>query len=124
MILRIGCAGKRRSRQREVALRDAMGNTMLTLEDCIAYCDLTEEEVLAIAEHEHLPEMAAIAYGQYLLRKDEGTAQIFKIIVEDIRSAQHRNDREHVQTLLHVLHHFVRSHPEVAPAQHPWHTIF
>ena len=97
---------------------------MLTLEDCIAYCDLTKEEVLAIAEHEHMPEMAAIAYGQYLLHKDEGTAQIFRIIVEDIRSAQQQNDKQHVQTLLHVLHHFVRSHPEAAPDQHPWHTIF
>jgi hypothetical protein len=34
---------------------------MITLEDCIAFCDLTEEEVLAIAEHEHLPEIAATA---------------------------------------------------------------
>jgi len=32
---------------------------MITLEDCIALCGLTEEEVLAIAEHEHVPEMAA-----------------------------------------------------------------
>ena len=97
---------------------------MLTLEDCIAYCDLTEEEILAIAEHEHMPEMAAIAYGQYLLHQDEGKAQIFKMIAEDIRSAQNKNDRQHVQTLLHVLHHFVRTHPEAAPDQHPWHTIF
>lgn len=41
---------------------------MLSLEDCIALCDLTEEEVLAIAEHEHIPEMAATELGNYLLR--------------------------------------------------------
>ena len=34
---------------------------MITLEDCIALCGLTEEEVLAIAEHEHLPEIASTA---------------------------------------------------------------
>jgi hypothetical protein len=34
---------------------------MITLEDCIAFCGLTEQEVLAIAEHEHIPEMAASA---------------------------------------------------------------
>ena len=34
---------------------------MITLEDCIGMCGLTEEEVLAIAEHEHLPEVAAAA---------------------------------------------------------------
>ena len=32
---------------------------MLSLEDCIALCGLTEDEVLAIAEHEHIPEIAA-----------------------------------------------------------------
>ena len=32
---------------------------MNTLEDCLGLCDLTEAEVLAIAEHEHLPEIAA-----------------------------------------------------------------
>ena len=34
---------------------------MITLEDCIAMCGLTEQEVLAIAEHEHIPEIAAAA---------------------------------------------------------------
>jgi hypothetical protein len=40
---------------------------MITLEDCIGLCGLTEEEVLAIAEHEHVPEIAAAALAQYLL---------------------------------------------------------
>ena len=39
---------------------------MVTLEDCIAFCGLTEAEVLAIAEHEHVPEVAAAALAQYL----------------------------------------------------------
>jgi ATP dependent DNA ligase domain len=39
---------------------------MITLEDCIGLCGLTEEEVLAIAEHEHLPEIAATALAEYL----------------------------------------------------------
>ena len=96
---------------------------MITLEDCLAFCDLTEEEVLAIAEHEHMPEMAAIAYGQYLMNQEGGTSDICKIIVDDIRAAQQKGDRAHVQTLLHVLHHFIRSHPEAAPEQHPWHMV-
>jgi len=96
---------------------------MLTLEDCLAFSDLTEEEILAIAEHEHMPVEAAIAYGQYLLTEEHGTEEICKIIVDDIRMAQHRNDRQHILKLLHVLHHFLRSHPEAAPQQHPWHNI-
>lgn len=46
---------------------------MITLEDCIGLCGLTETEVLAIAEHEHLPEIAAAALAQYLLSKEHAT---------------------------------------------------
>ncbi len=31
---------------------------MLTFDDCLALCELTEEEIDAIAEHEHLPEIS------------------------------------------------------------------
>ena len=34
---------------------------MISIEDCIAMCGLTEQEVMAIAEHEHVPEIAAAA---------------------------------------------------------------
>jgi hypothetical protein len=44
--------------------------SMITLEDRIGLCGLTEEEVLAVAEHEHLPQVAATAFAQYLLSRD------------------------------------------------------
>jgi len=46
---------------------------MIRLEDCIGLCGLTEEGVLAIAEHEHLPEIAATALAQYLLSHEHGS---------------------------------------------------
>jgi hypothetical protein len=93
---------------------------MISLEDCIAFSGLSEDEVLAIAEHEHLPEMAAAALAQYLLHQDHGAERIRDMILDDIRDAQRRGDKAHVRTLLHVLHHFLRSHPEASPPQHPW----
>jgi hypothetical protein len=45
---------------------------MISLEDCVALSGLTEEQVLAIAEHEHLPEIAATAFAQYLLKREHG----------------------------------------------------
>ena len=93
---------------------------MITLADCVAFCGLTEEEVWAIAEHERLPEIAATAYAQYLLSRPQGTEKIRDIIVTDVRNAQRRGDRAHVLTLLHVLHHYLKSHPEAAPRVHPW----
>jgi hypothetical protein len=93
---------------------------MITLEDCIGLCGLTEQEVLAIAEHEHLPEIAATALGQYLLSKEHGSEKVRDIIVDDIRQAQRSGDKQHVLTLLHVLHHFLKTHPDAEPDQHPW----
>ena len=101
---------------------------MVTLEDCIAFCGLTEEQVLAIAEHEHLPEIAATALA-YVLPQEHASEKVRDMIVDDIRcafrgsnirQAQLRGDRKHVLTLLHVLHHFLKTHPEARPSQHPW----
>ena len=93
---------------------------MITLEDCIAFCGLTEEEVLAIAEYEHIPEIAATALAEYLLSQEHGIEKVRDMIVDDIRQAQVRGDRGHVLTLLHVLHHFLKTHPEAGPSHHPW----
>ena len=56
---------------------------MITLEDCIGLCGLTEEEVLAIAEHEQLPEIAATALAQYLLSHEHGSEKVRDMIVDD-----------------------------------------
>jgi hypothetical protein len=85
---------------------------MITLQDCIAMCGLTEAEILAIAEHEHIPEIAAAAYGEYLLKQRRGTGKIHVMIVEDIRAALRRGDREHAHELFAALQHFLSVHPE------------
>jgi hypothetical protein len=64
---------------------------MITLNDCIALCGLTEEEVLAIAENEHLPEIAATALACFL-SQERATEKIRDMIVDDIRQAQQRVD--------------------------------
>jgi hypothetical protein len=85
---------------------------MISLVDCIGLCGLTEEEVLAVAEHEHLPEMAAAALAQYLLHEAHGPERIRDMIVDDIREAMQRGDKEHAHTLLHTLCRFLECHPD------------
>jgi hypothetical protein len=85
---------------------------MITLEDCIAFCGLTEAEILALAEHEHIPEIAAAALAEYLLKQRRGPQKIHQIIVEDIRAALHRGDRAHARELFGALRHFLATHPE------------
>ena len=87
----------------------------ITLQDCIAMCGLTEQEVLAIAEHEHIPEIAAAALAQYLLSQEHGTEKICDILRDDIRAALARSDRKHAQELLMALRHFLSTHPDARP---------
>jgi hypothetical protein len=86
---------------------------MISLEDCIAMCGLTEEEVLAIAEHEHIPEIAAAALANYLMNQERGCEQIRDMIRDDIRNALRRSDREHARELLMALRHFITATPEL-----------
>jgi|EndMetStandDraft_8_1072994.scaffolds.fasta_scaffold64951_5 hypothetical protein len=44
--------------------------------------------------------------------------------VGDIRQAQQGQDKQHIVVLLHVLHHFLKAHPEALPNQHPWSGLY
>ena len=84
---------------------------MLSLTDCLALCDLSEEEVLAIAHHEHLPEIAAAELGNYLVRTPEGEMRIKSIIRDDIAEACACGDRQRELALKLMLRDFVAQHP-------------
>lgn len=84
---------------------------MLSLEDCLALCELTEEEVLAIAQHEHIPEMAAVQLGNYLVHTPEGEMHIKVIIRDDIAEAHAFGNRARELALKLVLRNFVLQHP-------------
>ncbi len=80
---------------------------MLTIEDCIALSELTEEEIDAIAEHDHLPETIAVELGAYLYHLPDGRAAIKSIIRDDIAAALAGGDRRHVAKLKLALRHFI-----------------
>jgi hypothetical protein len=88
-----------------------MGETsMLTIQDCIELSELTEDEILAIAEHEHIPEMAAVELGHYLVQTPAGEQRIHAMIVDDIEAARHEGNFERVLTLKSCLRHFLQHH--------------
>ncbi len=84
---------------------------MLSYEDCIALSGLTEDEIAAIAEHEHIPRIVAAEYGNYLCRTPGGEPRIRRMIVEDIEAARRRGDEAHVLALKLVLRKFIEEHP-------------
>lgn len=85
---------------------------MLTYEDCVALSELTEAEIAAIREHEHLPAIVAAELGAYLLHSPEGVPCLKRMILDDIEAARRRRDWEHALELRLVLRHFVLTHPE------------
>ncbi len=84
---------------------------MLTYEDCLDLCGLTEDEIDAIAEHEHTDRMHAIATAGYLARAEGGDRAIRRMIIDDIRHAQRCGNATHEQELKRVLHHYMVTHP-------------
>jgi hypothetical protein len=87
---------------------------MLTFEDCLAFCELTEEEIDAIAEHEHLPETVAVEFGSYLIHRPDGEVMIQRMIIDDIQSAHARGAFVHAAQLKQTLARFIRAHQKSA----------
>ena len=90
---------------------------MISLEDCIAMCGLDADEIAAIAEHEHVPEIEAAAIASDLLQSREGLARIRTMLVEDLRAARGRGDLRHAAEILATLRRFLHEHPEAAGSQ-------
>jgi len=83
---------------------------MLTIQDCIELSGLSEEEILAIAEHEHVPEMIAVELGNYLVQTPTGEKRIKAMIVDDIGAARTRGDHARALKLKLCLRHFLEHH--------------
>lgn len=85
---------------------------MLTFDDCLSQCHLTEEEILAIMEHEHIPAMAAMELAEYLVHSPDGRILIKAMILEDIAAAEKKGHDEEALKYKAILKHFIDTHPE------------
>ncbi len=85
---------------------------MISIEDCIAMSGLTHDEVGAIAEHEHIEQIAAAALASSLMSLEGGPAKIRNMIHEDVRAAIAHGDKAHARELVSTMRHFINEHPE------------
>ena len=85
---------------------------MLTFDDCVALCELTEDEIAAIAEHEHLPMIVAAELGNYIIHGPDGALRVKRIILDDMLAADRAGEEGRALTLKLVLRHFVERYPE------------
>jgi hypothetical protein len=85
---------------------------MISLQDCVDLCGLDEDEVAAISEHEHIPEIAAAAFASYLLKQPHGDETIRTMIIDDIHKALDEGRVRHAAELFMALRHFLEQHPD------------
>ncbi|GAA0772937.1 hypothetical protein E1180_11175 [Roseibium denhamense] len=93
---------------------------MITIQDCFGMSGLEEAEILALAEHEHISEIAAAALGAYLLHQPKGADKIVRMIEDDIRDALDRGDRAHAKDLFMALRHFRHEHADELSRTASW----
>ena len=84
---------------------------MITYQECLDFSDLTDDEVDAIAEHERIPQAAALEMGVYLLGRPDGIATIAAMIRDDLAVARQRGDVTRVAHLRKALAHLLGLHP-------------
>ncbi len=84
---------------------------MLSVKECIDYCELNDEEISAIAAHKRIPEVLAAELGECLLKSDVGTWLIKRYISDDLDHAEHQGDPARMAELRRVLEDFSAKHP-------------
>lgn len=86
---------------------------MLTLQDCLDYCDLTEEEVDLFAEHEHIPVEVAGPMICGLVQTEEGVKLMCNCLSDLVSEAMVHGSISKAERVLHVYAEFRSAHPLV-----------
>lgn len=86
---------------------------MLSIRDCLDYCDLTDDEVALIAEHEDIPDVAAAQIACGLVQTPEGVLILTRYMADLFERAQRCGDLEKAERVRRICDRFKRDHPPV-----------
>ncbi|HRP23259.1 MAG TPA: hypothetical protein PLF79_01315 [Thauera sp.] len=84
---------------------------MLSIRDCLDYCDLTDDEVALIAEHEDIPDAAAAQMVCGLVQTPEGVMVLTNYMLELIERANACGDARKAEQAASVCARFMADHP-------------
>ncbi len=84
---------------------------MLSIRDCLDYCDLTDDEVALIAEHEGIPDVAAAQMACGLVQTPEGTLMLTRCIEDLLERAERDGQADKLKRARAVYERFVADHP-------------
>lgn len=84
---------------------------MLCLEDCLDFSELDNEEIEAIAEHEHIPLICAAELGCELLKTADGVVQLHTMILDDFNNAIEHGHTDRAGRWALAYQHLQATHP-------------
>ncbi len=87
------------------------GCKMLSIRDCLDYCDLTEDEVALIAEHEGIPDAAAAQVACGLVQTPEGVLLLTNFMLDLIERANKKGDTKKAKRAKSLCDRFMADHP-------------
>ncbi len=86
---------------------------MLSLRDCLDYCDLTDEEVELFAQHEQLPCEVAATIACGLVQTEDGVVQFDHCLADMLEDALRVGEDAKTEHVFHVYAQFRAAHPLV-----------
>lgn len=84
---------------------------MLSIRDCLDYCDITDDEVALVAEHEGIPDAAAAQVVCGLVQTPEGVLLLTNFMLELVERASVRGDEDKAAKARSVCARFMADHP-------------
>ncbi|MBX3679407.1 hypothetical protein [Cognatazoarcus halotolerans] len=85
---------------------------MLSMRDCLDYCNLTDDEVALIAEHEDIPDAAAATIACGLVQTPEGVLLLTQYLSEILERAERSGDTERVERARNAWRQFQQDFPQ------------
>lgn len=84
---------------------------MLSLRDCLDYCDLTDEEVELFAKHERIPCEVAATIACSMVQSEEGVELMNHCLADMLQNAVLDGEFAQTEHVLHVYAQFRAAHP-------------
>jgi hypothetical protein len=110
-------SGKLILRDGSVAPQNKKEEPMLSLKDCLDFCDLDSCEIEAIAEHENLPVIIAAQLSNELLKTPEGVCCLYCMVLENLNQAMTEGDMDKVLRFGMTYQHLQANYPIAQYAQ-------
>lgn len=83
---------------------------MLTYEDCVDYCDLTEDEVEALRDATHIPPIEVVAMVQQYADSPRECRIMLKFLLEYLEKVEQSADSKRSHELHDAISHFAARH--------------